>query len=87
MKTLNLAGETYEAERIVKTETEVVGYVGGTEVFKFSGIRNMDAFTVDGEWDLPTLSTEEELANYKIRLDETENALLSLIDMSLAGGI
>lgn len=89
MKTLRVAGEVYEAEKIIKTETDVIGYTNGHEVFKFGGIRNMDAYSLaDGaEWDQKELTEKEELEIYKKRLDETENALLSLIDMSLMGGI
>ncbi|PKH09868.1 hypothetical protein [Planomicrobium sp. MB-3u-38] len=89
MKTLKVADKVYEAEKIIKTETDIIGYTNGHEIFKFSGVRNMDVFILanGAEWDQQALSEREELEIYKRRLDEMENALLSLIDMSLMGGI
>lgn len=89
MKKLLVAGEEYEAEKIVKTATDIIGYINGHEVFKFGGIRNIDAFSLaDGaEWDNKELTPEEEMKQLRIRQDESENAILSLMDMSLMGGI
>lgn len=53
MKTLTVSGETYEAERIVKTTNSIIGYNGETEVFAFRGINDFNAFELEEgkEWD------------------------------------
>lgn len=89
MKKLLVAGEVYEAEQIIKTENDVIGYTNGHEVFKFGGIRNMEAYSLanGAAWDVKDLSMAEELALYKERLSAAENALMGLMEMNMGGGI
>lgn len=68
MKTLFVNGETYEAERIVKTNTAITGYTNGIEVFVFRGINDFSAFQLaEGqEWDVDEKAAE---AAYLLDLD------------------
>lgn len=53
MKKLIFNGEEYEAERIVKTNTDIIGYNGNQEVFAFRGISDFSQFTlVECEFDI-----------------------------------
>ena len=85
MKTLTAFGDTLEAEKIVKTETSILGYVQGKEVFSFQGIRDFTKFTLsDGEeWDEAELQVTEQLDE---RQTETEGAVLGLMNLMLGGG-
>lgn len=89
MKKVLVAGEEYEAEKIVKTEKDIIGYINGHEVFKFAGIRNMNVFSLAGgaEWDEMELSPQEELIFLKARQDESDKAILSLINTVLMEGM
>lgn len=53
MKILEFAEEEFKADRVVKTDTDIIGYVGDTEVFAFRGISDFSLFTLDGEFDPP----------------------------------
>lgn len=89
MKSLLVAGESYEAEQIMKKDNEIRGMTNGQEVFKFTGIRKMDVFSLanGADWDIEQPSPEEEMQKLRLRQDESENAILSLINMSLLGGM
>lgn len=86
MKKLKAFGDEYEAEQIVNNEGEVTGYIGGRQAFRFAGIRDMNQLELlDGaEWD-ESPSSEWEIM--KKRQEASESAILSLMDMSLMGGI
>jgi hypothetical protein len=73
MKTLTFMGEEYEAERIVKTNTDIIGYNGNSEAFSFKGISDFSYFQLaEGEeWDTD-LSPEA-------RILALEEALLMLL--------
>lgn len=66
MKTLFVNGETFEAEKIVKTNTSIVGYINGKEVFAFRGINDFSVFQLEEgqEWDM-----DEKIAEAKYLLD------------------
>lgn len=68
MKTLIFSGETYQADRIVKTDTDIIGYIANQEVFAFRGISNWSLFQLaDGqEWDIDEKGLE---AAYLLDLD------------------
>lgn len=76
MKTLTVNNETYQAERIVKTNTDIIGYNGNTEVFGFRGISDFSKFQLaEGqEWDMP-----DNVEGYLIDLDFR----LSMIELGL----
>ncbi|GGH17377.1 hypothetical protein [Paenibacillus segetis] len=78
MKTLIFIGETYEAERIVKTANSITGYNGNDVIFAFRGISDFSGFEIDGEWDDPELSIEDTLGNllFESALDKTTIATL-----------
>lgn len=60
MKTLTVNNEEYQAERIVKTNTSIIGYNGNTEVFGFRGISDFSKFQLaEGqEWDIDEKAAE-----------------------------
>ena len=73
MKTLTVNNETYQAERIVKTNTSIIGYNGNTEVFVFRGISDFTQFKLaEGESFDTDLSPEA-------RIQALEEALIMLL--------
>jgi hypothetical protein len=60
MKTLIINGETYQAERIIKTNTSIVGYNHESEVFAFRGIQDFSQFQLEeGQaWDIDDKAAE-----------------------------
>lgn len=94
MKTLNANGEALQAERVVKEGESITGYVNGRVVFCFKGVRDFEKYTLDGEWDEAGNSVDSQLAflieeNERLvkRLDSNEDAVLSLMDISMMGGM
>lgn len=75
-KIMTVHGQQYEAERIVKTSKDIIGYNGEQEVFAFRGISDFSGFALaDGqEWDEP-----DNIENYLLDLDFR----LSLIELGL----
>lgn len=72
MKTLIINNEQFQAERIVKTDTDIVGYNGSQEVFAFRGVTDFTQFALaEGDFDTD-LSPEA-------RLQALEEALLMLL--------
>lgn len=73
MKTLTVENNQFQAERIVKTDTDIVGYVGDKIEFSFKGISDFTGFTLaEGEtWDID-LSPE-------VRIKALEEALLMIL--------
>ena len=99
MKKLIFNNETFEAEKIIKTDTDIIGKdINGIEVFAFSGISDFTGFTLeDGQtFDIEEPSEQEVLnaqllkenADMKAQLSEqqelTANLLLQVA--SLKGG-
>ncbi len=73
MKTLIFNNEEYQAERIVKTNTDIIGYNGNDEVFSFRGISDFSQFQLaEGEVFDTDLSPEA-------RILALEEALLLLL--------
>jgi len=73
MKTLFISGEELQAERIVKTDTDIIGYNGNNEVFSFRGISDFSQFQLaEGELYDTDLSLEA-------RILALEEALLMLL--------
>jgi len=80
MKTLHLDGEVFQAERIVKTETSIIGYNGITEVFAFRGINDFSKFKLENgeEFDLDEKTEQALLFADLYEEVKTENLTLSL---------
>ena len=73
MKTIYINGEELQAERIVKTDTDIIGYNGNNEVFSFRGISDFSQFQLaEGESYDIDLSPEA-------RILALEEALLMLL--------
>jgi len=73
MKALTFSGEQYQAERIVKTDTDIIGYNGNTEVFLFRGISDFTQFQLaEGqEWDIdPEAEKDQRIADLEFALAE-----------------
>ena len=50
MKTLLVADKEFKAEKIIKTDNEIIGYNGNSEVFAFRGIQDFSLFVLkDGQ--------------------------------------
>lgn len=78
MKRLIIDSEIFEAEKIIKAETSIIGYVNNKEVFAFRGVNDFTQFQLEEsqEWDI----AEEELQlEHNVDLDYR----LSLIEMGL----
>ena len=72
-KNLTFNNETYQAERIVKTDTDIIGYNSDNEVFAFKGIADFTQFSLaEGETFDTDLSPEA-------RLQALEEALLMIL--------
>ena len=66
MKTLIFNGEEYHAEKIVKTQNDIIGYTADSEVFTFRGVSNFSLFELEEgqEWDVDEKSKlEQELTD------------------------
>lgn len=76
MKTLFVNGEIFEAEKIIKTATSIIGYNGHSEVFAFISINNFDNFKLEEgkEWDIDEKTLFEQ-------------ELIDLWDVVLFGGV
>jgi cell division protein FtsB len=79
MKTLTFAEKEYNADRVVKTDTDIIGYVDDTEVFAFRGITDFSLFELEGDFDPPSQSLSEQLESLK-----RENDLLRAQNYALA---
>lgn len=53
MKTLTFNEGQFQAERIIKTEVDIIGVTEGIEVFAFRGISDFSMFALNEgeEWD------------------------------------
>lgn len=80
MKTLTFLSEDYEAERIVKTENSIIGYIGKDEVFSFRGISDFSVFEIDGKWDEPEPSVEDTLGTLLIESAADKATIAALED-------
>ncbi|MFC0652196.1 hypothetical protein ACFFF5_10855, partial [Lederbergia wuyishanensis] len=74
-KNLIAYGEVFEAEKIVKSDTSIIGYIGNSEVFAFRGITDFSSFKlIDGqEFDI------DEISQLKISQAEQFETILILI--------
>lgn len=81
MKRLIFLNETFEAEKIVKTNDSVIGYNGQNEVFAFRGVSDFSLFKLaEGqEFDTSEISDKERIAQL-----EQENRLLKAQNNVLA---
>lgn len=85
-------GEEFEAEKIVKNSTDIIGYYGDREVFAFRGIKDFDLFELeDGQgYDLDS-ETKIQLAiadlDMQREMDKTELqlAIAELAETILGG--
>jgi 3-dehydroquinate dehydratase len=60
MKNLIVNGEIYEAEKIVKTQNSIIGYIEDKAIFAFRGIHDFSQFQLEeGQtWDIDDKATE-----------------------------
>lgn len=72
MKTLTFNNDEYKAERIVKNNDSIIGYIGDDTVFKFNGISDFSGFTLaeNQEFDEQEITLEQQItANTDYLLD------------------
>ncbi|KOP78667.1 hypothetical protein AMS59_12695 [Lysinibacillus sp. FJAT-14745] len=74
MKQLNFAGQTFEAECIVKSNDAIIGYNGDFEVFSFIGVLDFREFILSDnqEFDIALPSLSE-------RVKQLEDVILLLM--------
>jgi hypothetical protein len=72
MKKLIFGNTEYEAEKIIKTETDIIGYVGNKEVFAFRTIKDFSGFILDEGFDISEPTDKE-------RIEALESALLEVV--------
>lgn len=74
MKTLTVNGNAYIAERIVKTDTDIVGYTGDTLIFSFKGITDFAQFQLaESEvFDTPDMTLDIYLVDLDFRISKLE---------------
>ncbi|WP_347722508.1 hypothetical protein [Lysinibacillus capsici] len=79
MRKLEFLGEFYEAERIVKEDNSITGYIDNLKVFSFQGITDFSLFKFDDEeiFDL------DENSLLKERLKSVEEALMFLMELNI----
>ncbi|WP_341323348.1 hypothetical protein NSQ62_07710 [Solibacillus sp. FSL H8-0523] len=82
MKVLYFGNHRHEAEKIVKDTDSIIGYTEGKEVFSLLGISNFEMIRLEEgqEYDLPTLSIEEQLEELRqenARLSQTLNMVVA----------
>lgn len=79
MKKLMVNDEVLEAEKIIKTETDIIGYVNNKEVFAFRGVKDFSIFKLENEQQF---DTQEDDLNKRIKALEQSNAeLMNLLAM------
>ena len=79
MKTLKFNDEIFEAEKIIKTETSIIGQDSkGKVIFEFKGISDFSMFTLkdDRIFDAQEPTIEEKLKATQQELEETQNRLI-----------
>ena len=79
MKTLIFNGEEFEAEKIIKTETSIIGKDNQNNVkFEFRGVSDFTMFTLEeGQtFYVPEQTIEEKLKSTQQELEETQNRLI-----------
>lgn len=75
MKSLLFNNKEYQAEKIVKTNTDIIGYTGGKEIFAFRGINDFSQFQlVNGASFDPDPEQEKEQ-----RIADLEAAVAALL--------
>ena len=83
MKKLKVNGETFEAEKVIKTDKDIIGYdINDNEIFSFKGISDFTGFVLkDGngvviEFEAPPITEIELLKEDSEASKETMNFIL-----------
>jgi len=65
MKILKFLGNKYQAEKIVKNENTIKGYINGIEVFSFEGISDFSQYQLlNGQsYDVKEITDKEKIEN------------------------
>lgn len=87
MKILIFNNQEFKAEKIIKNEDSIIGYIEGKEVFTFKGIKDFSLFTLkDGaEFDIEITEEQQllstvllENANIKEQLKQQQELCATL---------
>ncbi|RXI55553.1 hypothetical protein DP124_01400 [Clostridium tetani] len=98
MKMLLVNDDTLQAEKIIKTDTNIIGYIDNKEVFAFRGIKDFSIFKLEnGEFDTLEEDLQQEInakllkdsANLQVELNKQRelNADLLLKIAELGGDV
>ncbi|BDR64414.1 hypothetical protein [Clostridium tetani] len=99
MKKLIVNDEVYQAEKIIKTETDIIGYIDDKEVFAFRGVKDFSIFKLEDrqEFDILEEDLQQEInakllkdsANLQVELNKQRelNADLLLKIAELGGDV
>lgn len=60
----------HEADKVLKTEDSIIGYIGDKEVFSFRGVKNFDSFSLEGGFYSEVLTDKERIRQLEIELNE-----------------
>lgn len=71
MKTLKFANQEFKAEKIIKTDTDIVGKdINGIEVFRFNGISDFTGFVLEEGQTFDVIEpTQDDLLRAKLIKD------------------
>jgi len=77
MRKLSYLDEIYNAERIIKTDSEIIGYTNNEVVFRLSGINDFSEFTlIDGQgFDIKEQSVEDKIELLQAEKDQLADTL------------
>lgn len=96
MKILKFGNEKYEAEKIIKKENSIVGYIGNSIVFEFRGISDWELFSIEnGNFDPDPEEEKEaiiagltyELVEKDLHIQELETTQAQLIYELMIKGV
>lgn len=67
---LNYANERHEADKVVKTDDSIIGYINDKEVFSFRGISDFSLFSLEGGFYSEIPTDKERIRQLEIELNE-----------------
>ena len=83
MKTLNFNNEQFQAEKIIKTEKDIIGCdINDNEIFSFKGISDFTGFILKDENDI-VIEFEAPPMTDAERISMMEFTMMGLMDMLL----
>lgn len=79
MKSLNFNNQQFKAQKIIKTDTDIIGYdINANELFSFRGISDFSGFT---------LGEEQEFDISQSSVEDLQKQIFDLTTQLVAGGV